>query len=95
MAWHLIAGVGDARIPDGIAEIDVSQHFRDAFVGDVHRLGAIFGRERERSPSTLREAIRNIECACEPVVRSYLFSFVSHAAIRKFTGSASAQRETH
>ena len=39
MGWHWIAQVGDARIPDGIAEINVSQRFRDAFMGDVHRLG--------------------------------------------------------
>ena len=45
---HGIAGIGDAGIPDGIAEIDVSERVRDAFVGDAHRLGSLLGRQGER-----------------------------------------------
>jgi len=47
--WHGIVAVGDARIPDGVAEIDMSERFRDAFMGHVHRLGPVLGRQCERS----------------------------------------------
>ena len=48
MGWHGIAGIGDARILDGVGEIDESERFRDAFMGDAHRLSPVFGRQRER-----------------------------------------------
>jgi hypothetical protein len=48
VGWHGIAGVGDARIPDGVREIDVSERFRDVLMGDAHRLGPVLGRQGER-----------------------------------------------
>ena len=32
VGWHGIAGVGDARIPDGVGEIDMIERFCDAFM---------------------------------------------------------------
>ena len=90
MGRHWIAGVSDARIPDGIAEIDVSERFRDAFMRDVHRLGAIPWRERERSLQNLTRG----PCGISKVRASLLGGHISLLCIaRCHSGILPAQRQ--
>jgi hypothetical protein len=48
MGRHRIVEVGNPRKPDCVSEIDVSERVRDAFEGDAHRLGSVFGWQGER-----------------------------------------------
>jgi len=56
VGWHGIAGVGDARIPDGVGEIDVSERFRDASWETLIGLTRSSGDSASAASSTLREA---------------------------------------
>ena len=56
MGWHRIAGVGDPGIPDGVAEIDVTERFRDASWETLIGLTRSSGDCASAASSTLREA---------------------------------------
>src|SRR5262249_44032009 len=74
VGWHGIAGIGDAGIPDGVSEIDVTERLRDAFMGDAHRLDPIFSRERERGLQHLARGPAGISNVHANFLRGHMFT---------------------
>ena len=81
MGWHRIAGVGDPGIPDGVAEIDVTERFRDASWETLIGLTRSSGDSASAASSTLREAQPEYRMCMRASWAVSVFTFIPHAGV--------------